>query len=197
MLLKFSAKNYKAFRDGFELSMRPTAIKDLKESVLVDEDKNVKGLSSIVIYGPNASGKTSVLRAINDFQLLIRNGGFSKNDNNDNKMENAMLSLIPFVYDNEPKPIEFEVEFLNDDDKRIYFGGSQYEGNAWFWSEIYRSRCFFISVVCDEVVHIDFSRSISVLEHSCFSEYEFACFKSNRFLSGSISTCYAVPLLSG
>lgn len=150
MLLKFSAKNYKAFRDGFELSMRPAAIQDLKESILVNEvndKKIVKGLSSSIIYGPNASGKTSVIKAIKDFQNIISNGGFKENDNKEN-YDNTMLSLVPFIYDSESKPIEFEIVFFNDEDKKIYKYGLKFMSG--FFAELDRNK-----EIIEEYLYID------------------------------------------
>ena len=65
MLLNFYSKNFKSFRNGFSLSMKPTKLKDLNDSILKYTSNNLekKALSSSVIYGPNASGKTTLIEA--------------------------------------------------------------------------------------------------------------------------------------
>lgn len=120
MLLNFRTKNFKSFKNGFDLSLRPSAIKDLKDSVLVSKltnEKEVRALSSSVIYGPNAAGKTSLLESIYYFQNIILNGGLIEKDNI--FLSNGKtISLVPFMYDSYNEPIEFEIEF--EENKNIY-----------------------------------------------------------------------------
>ena len=59
MLLKFTASNYKSFKDEFVFSLIPAPKqKGLDYSVMeeVIGKTSYKGLCSAVIYGPNASG---------------------------------------------------------------------------------------------------------------------------------------------
>ena len=61
MLLEFKFKNFKTFQKETLFSMTPAnKIKDIEYSVLKTKigKKEYKVLSSAVIYGPNASGKT-------------------------------------------------------------------------------------------------------------------------------------------
>ena len=63
MLMEFKMKNYKSFKDECVFSMKVAPKqKGLDYSILSEKiGKNVyKGLSSAVIYGPNASGKTNI-----------------------------------------------------------------------------------------------------------------------------------------
>ena len=67
MLLEFKTKNYKSFVDGMVFSMTPAPKqKGLDYSVffLKAGSRSYKGLSTAVIYGPNASGKTNVIGAM-------------------------------------------------------------------------------------------------------------------------------------
>ena len=64
MLLKFTASNYKSFKDEFVFSLIPAPKqKGLDYSVMeeVIGKTSYRGLCSAVIYGPNASGKTNII----------------------------------------------------------------------------------------------------------------------------------------
>ena len=113
MLLNFYSKNFKSFRNGFSLSMKPTKLKDLNDSILkyTSNNQEKKALSSGVIYGPNASGKTTLIEAINCFKKIVLNGGISSVDNNLQNKTNNFLMLVPFIYSQNLEPVEFEIEF--------------------------------------------------------------------------------------
>lgn len=125
MLLNFYSKNFKSFRNGFSLSMKPTAIKDLNDSILKYKFNNTstkKVLSSSVIYGPNASGKTSIIEAVNYFKNIVLNGGINIIDSNNlQNRTNNFLTCIPFIYSSDVVPVEFEIEFSDKDDNNEYF----------------------------------------------------------------------------
>lgn len=124
MLLNFYSKNFKSFRNGFSLSMKPTKLKDLNDSILKYTSNNLekKALSSSVIYGPNASGKTTLIEAINCFKKIVLNGGISSVDNNLQNKANNFLMLVPFIYSQNLEPVEFEIEFSekNNDEYNEY-----------------------------------------------------------------------------
>ena len=64
MLLEFAIQNYKSFADEAVLSLEPAPKqKGLDYSVHAEKvgGRIVKGLSCAVIYGPNASGKTTLI----------------------------------------------------------------------------------------------------------------------------------------
>ena len=70
MLLNFTVKNYKSFRDENIFSMVPAPKqKGLDYSICCEKikRKNVKALCSAVMYGPNASGKTNIIGAMDTF----------------------------------------------------------------------------------------------------------------------------------
>lgn len=124
MLLNFYSKNFKSFRNGFSLSMKPTKLKDLNDSILkyTSNNQEKKALSSGVIYGPNASGKTTLIEAINCFKKIVLNGGISSVDNNLQNKTNNFLMLVPFIYSQNLEPVEFEIEFSekNNDEYNEY-----------------------------------------------------------------------------
>lgn len=73
MLLSFSFKGFKSFKEEACLDLRPSMVRDLKYSLLNDEynSKEAKALSCAVVYGPNSAGKTNILKALNFFKNIV------------------------------------------------------------------------------------------------------------------------------
>lgn len=118
MLLEFKASNYKSFKDEFVFSMIPAPKqKGLDYSVMkVGSGKNLhKALCSAVIYGPNASGKTNIIGAIDSFKSIILRGNI-RNDVNRNNPNTAAerLELIPNNLLDSPMPVKFSIAFVEE-----------------------------------------------------------------------------------
>lgn len=112
MLVNFKTKNYKSFKDGFEFSLQPTRIRDLPNSLL--KFKKEKILSSGVIYGPNAAGKTTVIEALSRIQEIILNGHINNTTETRTFLKNNKLEYIPFIFAENNEPIEFDITFIHD-----------------------------------------------------------------------------------
>lgn len=117
MLLEFKVKNYKIFRDEAVFSMHKAEEETgLSYSILKknqSKDTVVEGLCSSVIYGPNASGKTNLIGAMDTFRAIVLRGDI--NNGETVQLENparSMLDLIPNKKLESPEPIEFSVEFF-------------------------------------------------------------------------------------
>lgn len=115
MLLNFRAKNYKSFKNEFNFSM--TAAPKQKgldysvRSVAVAGQK-YKALSSAVIYGPNASGKTNLIGAIDTMKEIILRGHIKNvNEETFNQAANT-LELIPFRGQSDV-PTCFYIKFID------------------------------------------------------------------------------------
>lgn len=115
MLVEFRTKNFKSFVDEacFSMLAAPKQ-KGLDYSILQEKIKgrraSLKGLCSSVIYGPNASGKTNIIEAMDVLQAIIDRG----NIRNPKEMRNpnapsSFLEVIPNRAYAEPKPVEFAV----------------------------------------------------------------------------------------
>ena len=77
MLLEFKIKNYKSFVDETTFSMIPAPKQTGLDYSLLNEkvgSKNQKALCSAVIYGPNASGKTNIIGAMETFKAIVLRG---------------------------------------------------------------------------------------------------------------------------
>ena len=71
MLIEFSFKNYRSFRDCAVLSMEATGLGNFKSSVM--EINNLKLLRGAAIFGKNGGGKSNVIRAFWLAVQFIRN----------------------------------------------------------------------------------------------------------------------------
>ena len=118
MLLEFKTSNFKSFIDEVNFSMIPAQKqKDLEYSVLSCdiEKKKMKALSSAVIYGPNASGKTNIIAAMDIFKEIILRGNIRNTDELRTLNASATrLELIPNNTLNEPKPTMFSIKFIKE-----------------------------------------------------------------------------------
>ena len=116
MLLVFRAANYKSFMDELVFSLVPAPKqKGLDYSVMKAQVKKkvYRGLCSAVIYGPNASGKTNIIGAMDTFKAIVLRGNI-RNDADDNEPNAAAgtLELIPNNSNGTSSPVEFSITFI-------------------------------------------------------------------------------------
>lgn len=119
MLLEFRTKNYKSFAEEIKFSMIAAPKQSgldyslLKEKV---KGKTIKGLSSSVIYGPNASGKTNIIGAMDVFRAIVLRGNIRNSEEKTSpNPASAALELIPNNKTSlAPQPVEFSIDFLEN-----------------------------------------------------------------------------------
>lgn len=115
MLLEFRASNYKSFKDEFEFTMVPAPKqKGLDYSILKEGigGKEYRGLSTAIIYGPNASGKTNIIAAMDSFKNIVLRGHIRNEGLKGVNAAAYRLDLIPNVRNNETRPVEFYIRFI-------------------------------------------------------------------------------------
>ncbi|MGB4576360.1 MAG: ATP-binding protein, partial [Paludibacter sp.] len=111
MLWQFTVKNYKTFKDKATLSLIASNYdkKTLEaENIYSDEVFNKRILKSAVVYGANASGKSTLVNAIAFMRLFVlRSAGRQQGDS---------IEVDPFRLNvtTENEPSEFEVIFSFD-----------------------------------------------------------------------------------
>ena len=119
MLLEFEIENYKSFKDRVKFSMIPAPKqKGLDYSILhkkIDK-KEYKALSSSVIYGPNAAGKTNIIGAMQTFKNIVLRGNIRNSAPvpSPNAAEYA-LELIPNNTLKEKKNVFFSINFIQEE----------------------------------------------------------------------------------
>lgn len=117
MLLEFRTKNFKSFQDELIFSLTPAPKqKGLDYSLLKEKigSKEYKGLSSAVIYGPNASGKTNIIGAMDVLKSIILRGHIRNEDKKSKSNAAAStLELIPNNADKSKTPVDFSIKFTD------------------------------------------------------------------------------------
>jgi hypothetical protein len=114
MLLEFRVTNYRSVCEEQILSLRPESKhKDVPTNLLVRE-KKYTALNCLALYGPNDSGKSNLLSAINLLDTLVSNS--SKGASTD------LLPYDPFMLRQgwEEKPTEFEITFISNGNRYRY-----------------------------------------------------------------------------
>ena len=118
MLLEFKTKNYKSFVDEMSFIMSPAPKqKGLDYSVQTTKigAKNYKSLCSAVVYGPNASGKTNIIDAMDTMKSIILRGNIRNADvPMSMNAASSLLELIPNC-DSNSAPVEFSIRFIDND----------------------------------------------------------------------------------
>lgn len=148
MLLEFKTKNFKSFADEacFSMVAAPKQ-KGLDYSLMKEKvkGKEIKGLSSSVIYGPNAAGKTNIIGAMDVFRAIILRGNIRNAEEKSSPNPAAVaLELIPNNSLQETKPVYFSAEFYEEDDNNKF--RIQYELEidlGTFLDENYARRVIF------------------------------------------------------
>lgn len=113
MLIRFSFKNFKSFKNENCLDMEATSLKEHEYNVAKTE--NGEYLKVSAIYGANASGKTNVLQAFDYMKKRILVSDDSKK-NSPIGEEN----IYSFMINNDP--IALEVEILAKNNKIYKYG---------------------------------------------------------------------------
>lgn len=119
MILEFRTKNYKSFIDEtiFSLTAAPKQ-KGLDYSLLIKKvkNKNIKGLSSSVIYGPNAAGKTNIIGAMDTFRAIVLRGNIrNSEDQTSPNQASSILELIPNNTAKCSEPVLFSIDFMENE----------------------------------------------------------------------------------
>lgn len=119
MLLEFAVSNYKSFAEEAVFSMEPAPKqKGLDYSVHSEEvgGATVRGLSCAVIYGPNASGKTTLIGAMDTLKSIVERGNvLDAPDQTSMNRAAGNLSLVPNSGLAHARPVGFRVKFTNGD----------------------------------------------------------------------------------
>lgn len=117
MIIDFTVKNFRSIKDEQTLSMVASEnTGDLLDNRIEVPDEKFKLLPSAIIYGANASGKSNLIRSLQEFKFMIM---FSHKLSKDQKL----FFFDPFKLDKQKhiEPSEFEIEFIADDNTRYLY----------------------------------------------------------------------------
>lgn len=109
MLIEFSVANFRSLRDRQTLSLVKAKGQELESTntFRVSAANEFELLRSVVIYGPNAGGKSNFLRAIKVMEnMVLHSAG--------NNQRGDKIPVTPFKLDRKSRkqPTEFEVVFI-------------------------------------------------------------------------------------
>lgn len=113
MLVQFQFENFKCFKDETKLSLVASRhIKGNEDNVITSDKYNL--LKTIVIYGPNASGKTKLLDAFQFMRLMV--------ERSSNNALDRGFHIDTFRLNTESleSPSSFEVVFILDQTQYRY-----------------------------------------------------------------------------
>ena len=117
MLIEFTVKNYRSIKQEQSLSMVKAKGDELELSNTFQPEApgTTSLLRSAVIYGPNAAGKSNLIRAMMEMESIVR-GSASGTQAGDH------LSVEPFLFDEATanEPSEFEATFISEGVKYQY-----------------------------------------------------------------------------
>jgi len=116
MIIDFTIRNYLSIKDEICLSFLSNKKKATNEVKIIPVDNGKYNLYSFcAIYGPNASGKSNIIKALLDFIGFILNS--HRLD-----LDKTIPSYKPFKLDkyNLSQPICFEIEFIISNIRYIY-----------------------------------------------------------------------------
>lgn len=112
MLIQFSFKNFRSFRDEAVLDMTATKISEHNHHVVAAGGDRL--LPAAVIFGANASGKSNVYEAFQYMAMYVMES-FSYGGDGSSKKRNDRIAPTPFLFDSKSKNdvSTFEVYFVD------------------------------------------------------------------------------------
>lgn len=113
MLIRFSFKNFKSFKDENCLDMEATSLKEHEYNIAKTDSTEILKVSAI--YGANASGKTNVLHAFSYMKKRIL-------VSDDSKVNSPMDEENIYSFMINDNPISLEVEILAKNNKIYKYG---------------------------------------------------------------------------
>jgi len=156
MLIEFSVENYLSFKDMVTLSLEASTEKGLDSNVIKGaQNSDFNLLKSVHIYGPNASGKSNLFKAI----LFMDDFVFGSSTDHG---KDSLIPVTPFKLDENciAKPSVFEIIFLSDG-VRYQYGFSvtaKVVQEEWFYSYPFkRRRTLFVRNSSQSETHAQFN----------------------------------------
>ncbi len=113
MLIRFTVQNFRSIRDNVELSLIKTSLRGLESNTF--RNGNNEFIKSTVIYGPNASGKSGLLRAFKALEFLVRRSSGFKPDDRIAPYEPFKLNI-----QNSKAPVSMKIEFAHENNHYYY-----------------------------------------------------------------------------
>ncbi|MCD8130352.1 MAG: ATP-binding protein [Lachnospiraceae bacterium] len=172
MLLQFRVKNYKSFVDETVFSME-TAPKqkglDYSLSKFKCGKRTIKGLSTSVIYGPNAAGKSNVIGAMDTVRSIVLRGNIRNavGKGSPNPASES-LELIPNNTLREATPVSFGITFW-ESGLLIQYDLTMELGK--FLDDSYNRKILSEKLTVDETVIVDRGATLEIQNLNIIKDY--------------------------
>lgn len=116
MLLQFLVSNYGSIKNEAILSLMPSVDREHSENILTSGKNRANNL--IAIYGANASGKSTLFKALTTAIVYIRSSNVFQ--------FGQKIPVVPFKFCDDclSIPTKFEFIFVGDDNKKYVYGFS-------------------------------------------------------------------------
>ncbi|MHA1621724.1 MAG: AAA family ATPase [Candidatus Heimdallarchaeaceae archaeon] len=113
MIINFTVSNYKSIKDGVTLSFVASKSDDMEKHYVRNTVKNLRLLKLGMIYGPNASGKTTLLEALDFLRNISINPFATKTE---------LFGFEPFLFDGVSRTANttFSLELISNEAKYSY-----------------------------------------------------------------------------
>ena len=110
MIVNFSVQNFGSIKDKQTLSFEADKSTHLEDHYIIEATGGLRLLKLALIYGANASGKTTILKAMEFLRDLVLEPAEKKTDT---------LEFSPFLFDSEtPKQNSIiSIDFIQNDRK--------------------------------------------------------------------------------
>lgn len=109
MLIEFSVKNFRSIQARQSLSLTSASSNELRQTNTMPVlDGKLALLRSTAVYGPNASGKTNLIKALQTMQQIVLSSA--------QRQRGDAVGVTPYLFDaaTQGQPSEFEVIFINE-----------------------------------------------------------------------------------
>lgn len=115
MLIQFSVKNFKSFKEKQVFSMEAGTGNENLENIVTINETNERILKTTALYGANASGKTNLISAFSAAIMMVRLS-------NNRQPGEKLMQMESFAFDDKTKtePCEFEFIFYTNSNKYVY-----------------------------------------------------------------------------
>jgi len=132
MIKEFAVENYRSIKDRQTISFQAVGkIGEYEKNVIPFNDGSSL-LKTTILYGPNASGKSNLLKALNSLKEFV-------SESSNYKIDQTIKHYQPFrlTMDSTQKPTRFEIDFIAQDSIRYKYEVS------FFSDAIYSESLFF------------------------------------------------------
>ena len=167
MILKIEFENFFSIRDRIRIDFRAanintTLARELKHNII--DWNGVPVLKSVGLFGPNASGKSNILKAIDFCCRMILNSHLNN--------EGAVFNFEPFKFDGwQNKPSKFLIDFVCE--------GIEYE---------YSFELTKTNILSESLYHYPFGRRAKVFVRNANDKYSFGTGIINKPMDVALNT---------